>query len=775
MSSSRIPMVISPRWLQWAIVTFLFGFVVLGILACIVHEQRPPIPARVTDAGGAILFTGADVMTGQGIFQRRGLMQFGTLFGHGAYLGPDFTAQYLHGAALAATRFYQAGGMSPDDARARVLREFKANRYDAAADTLPFTPGQAAAFAAEEAFYRTWFAPSAQQHGLLRPPALTDPAEVHALTAYFAWAAWTAAATRPGTVYSYTNNWPPEPLAGNVLTAPAFLWSMFSLIALLGGIGLVFFLVGRYNVLGWHHAADEVPERRLRFRPPEEVRLSPAQRATVWYFLVVAGLFLAQGLLGGVNAHYHVEPGGFYGFDIAHWLPYNLSRMWHLQLAIFFVSASFLAMGIFIVPMIARREPKHQDKLAVALFVAVVIVVIGSLLGEAFSLHNLIGASGPWFWVGAQGWEYLDLGRLWQALLTVGLFIWVFILVRGMRSRLAGEHPGNLPYLLLYSALSIPVFYAVGMVFGRNVNFAVMDFWRFWVVHLWVEDFLELFTTIMVAYIFVLLGVVRTSTATRVVYLDILLYSVGGVIGTMHHLYFSGAPAVHMALGAFFSAMEVIPLTLLTFEAWRFMQLGKERGLEAAALPAPGFPHKWAVMFLIAVGVWNFLGAGVFGFLINLPVVSYFEIGTQFTANHAHGAMMGVYGMLAMGFFMFAARYFIPPDKGSERAMAWAFWSLNIGLAWMLFVNLIPAGALQLYDSVLHGYWHARDAAFFAQPLMRTIEWLRFPGDILFIVGGILPVVYLALRMVWHRRRNAAPGADAEDFTQFYDGGTAEG
>jgi hypothetical protein len=161
-----------------------------------------------------------------------------------------------------------------------------------------------------------------------------------------------------------------------------------------------------------------------------------------------------------------------------------------------------------------------------------------------------------------------------------------------------------------------------------------MDFWRFWVVHLWVEDFLELFTTIMVAYIFVLLGVVRPVTATRVVYLDVILYSVGGVIGTMHHLYFSGAPAIHMSLGAMFSAMEVIPLVLLTFEAWRFIRLGayQTEGSMMWATSA-AFPHKWAVMFLIAVGFWNFLGAGVFGFLINLPIVSYYEIGTQLTAN----------------------------------------------------------------------------------------------------------------------------------------------
>jgi nitric oxide reductase subunit B len=443
--------------------------------------------------------------------------------------------------------------------------------------------------------------------------------------------------------------------------------------------------------------------------------------------------------------------------------------MWHLQLALFFVSASFLAMGIFLAPMIAGREPKHQATLALALFGALVLVVFGSLLGEAAGIRDDIKLSGPWFWLGTQGWEYLDLGRLWQILLIVGMLLWLVILIRGLRQRLSQEHKGNLPWLFFYSAISIPLFYAAGIAFWKNDTYAVVDFWRFWVVHLWVEDFLELFTTIMVAYIFVQLGVVRMTVALTIVYLDIILYSIGGVVGTMHHLYFSGAPATHMALGAFFSAMEVIPLLLLTYEAWRFMKLGAPPG-QPSLLGADSaqFPHKWAVMFLIAVGFWNFLGAGVFGFLINLPIVSYYEIGTAFTANHGHGAMMGVYGMLAIGFFMFVARYFIPRDKGSERAMAVSFWSLNIGLLWMLFVNLFPLGLLQLNDSVAYGYWHSRQIEFFMQPVVRVIEWLRLPGDLLFIVGGILPIVYLAFRMFKLRNRyeHLAPDRVAGDFTE---------
>jgi nitric oxide reductase subunit B len=767
-NGARERMVISPWWLWVAVATFLVGFSVLGYLAYRINVDKPPVPEQVVAEDGRRLFTRADIMDGQHVFQKYGLMQYGTLFGHGAYLGPDFTADYLHRTAeLMLARYGQEEG-DEDAALARVRRELQDNRYDPATGTLTFSPGEAAAFEELVGYYSEWFGTASNQKGLRRPEIL-DPDAVRDLTAYFAWAAWVSAARRPGETYSYTNNWPPEPLAGNTPTADAYLWSALSLIALLGGIGIVMFVFGRWHVLGWHRTEDEDPARRIVFREPERVRLTPAQRAMPWYFLVVAGLFLAQGLLGGVNAHYHVEPHGFYGLDLAEWLPYNLSRMWHLQLALFFVATAYLAIGIFLAPMIARREPRHQSTLALILFGALVVVVVGSLAGEALSIKDVITRDGPWFWVGAQGWEYLDLGRLWQILLTAGMAIWVVILLRGLWSRLRNAHPGNMPFLFVYSAISIPLFYAAGLLFGRASEYAIVDFWRFWVVHLWVEDFLELFTTIMVAFIFVLLGVVRMRVATTVIYLDIILYSIGGVIGTMHHLYFSGAPSIHMALGAFFSAMEVVPLVLLTYEAWRFMRLGGA-GPEESTLDTStrAFPHKWAVMFLIAVGFWNFLGAGVFGFLINLPVVSYYEIGTQFTANHGHGAMMGVYGMLAIGFFMFVARHFVPHDKGSERAMRWSFWSLNIGLAWMLFVNLAPVGAMQFRDAVERGYWFARSPEFFAGGAVRVFEWLRLPGDVLFIVGGIVPIVYLAVRMIAHRHR---PGelpldAEAEAFTE---------
>lgn len=726
----RRGLLVSRSWIQAVAVVVLFGFFVLGLLAYRTYTGEAPIPGKVVGPDGQVLFTRADVTAGQESFLKNGLMEYGSIFGHGAYLGPDYTADYLRRAAhlVAEGHGVQTNGLAME----MTAAEFKANRYDPATDTLSFTAGQILAFEQLTKYYAEFFGEPTTKYGL-RAKAIRDPKEIHQLTAYFCWSAWVASAQRPGRQYSYTNNWPPEPLVGNRPTADTIVWSMLSLAALLGGIGLLFAAFGRWNFLGWHGREQQA----LTFRSPGEVGLTPSQRACVGFFFVMAVLFLVQTLVGAASQHYRAELAGFFGINLAEWLPFNIARTWHLQLAIFWVATSYLAAGIFLVPMIAGREPRGQSWLAYGLLAALAVVVFGSLIGEFEGIHRRIGAL--WQWFGNQGFEYLDLGRFWQVLLTIGLVFWVIILYRGLRGRLALEHKGNLPWLFFFSALSIPAFYAVGLLARPQSHFTTTDFWRFWVVHLWVEDFLELFTTIMVAYLFVLLGVVHERVALTMVYLDIVLYSVGGVIGTMHHVYFSGEPAEHMALGAFFSAAEVIPLTFLTVEAWSFLQLGSQQESRSRTR----FPHFWAVMFLVSVGFWNFLGAGVFGFLINLPIVSYYEIGTALTANHGHAAIMGVYGMLAVGLALFCLRYLIPEDRWSDRAAKCSFWSLNLGLAWMVFATLFPLGLLQLYESINHGYFEARAFKFSRQPTNILIEWLRLPGDVVFIVGGVLPLLYL--------------------------------
>jgi nitric oxide reductase subunit B len=735
----RRAFLISKGWIQAVVLVMLCGFFVLGLLAYRTYMAHPPVPARVVDQNGSVLFTGRDVSLGQQVFLHNGLMEYGSAFGHGAYLGPDYTADYLRRASNIVRQSY--GGASSNAAVQKTIEDFRTNRYDAKTGTLRFSAGQAAAFRELVPHYGAFFSDPKTEHGLL-PNAITDRTELRQLTAFFAWTAWAAAANRPGHDYSYTNNWPPEPRVANRPTANVIVWSVLSLIALLGGIGLLFGAVGRWGRnLGWHGREQAT----LSFRAPGDVALTPAQRATAWFFFVMAALFLIQTFVGAASQHYRAEITNFFGFDLARYFPYNLMRTWHLQLAIFWVATAFVAAGIFLAPMIAGREPKHQGKLAFGLLGALAVVVFGTLIGSYLGVHGVLQRTAS-NWFGLQGFEYLDLARFWQILLSIGLFAWVFMLWRVLRRRLKAEHPGNMPWLFFMAACAIPAFYAVGLIARTGDNFTTTEFWRFWVVHLWVEDFLELFTTVMVAYMFVLLGVVRERIALTVVFLDILLYSVGGVIGTMHHLYFSGEPAEHMALGAFFSAAEVIPLTFLTVEAWSFLQLGAAQESRSTT----PFPHRWAVMFLVAVGFWNFLGAGVFGFLVNLPIVSYYEIGTALTANHAHAAMMGVYGMLALGLAMFCLRYLIPADRWPERWARISFWSTNIGLAWMCFATLLPLGILQLYESVDKGYFEARELKFLTNHTNAVIEWLRLPGDIVFIAGGAVPALYIAYLGIRH-------------------------
>ena len=746
-TSEKRPLLISRGWIQAAIMVLIFGFFIMGVLTYYTYNDEPPIPDVVKSADGSTLFTRADVMAGQQIFLGNGLMEYGSIFGHGAYLGPDFTAEYLHRAALSSIGFY--GGANSDTARGRTIQDFKTNQYDPATGTLVYTEAQAHGFNDCRAYYASFFGEPTTKFGL-RQKAIQDPEDIRKLTAFFSWSAWAASTARPGHPYSYTNNWPPEPLVDNHATADSVVWSVLSLIALLGGTGLLLAAFGRWNLLGWHGREQQ----SVSFRAPDAVVLTPTQKTCAWFFFIMAALFVVQTLLGGATEHYRADLQSFFGIDLGRFLPFNVVRTWHLQLALFWIVTSYLAAGIFLAPLIGGREPRRQNLLAYGLLGALVIVVVGSLLGEYAGIQGMIRNS----WLGDQGFEYLDLGRLWQVLLTLGLFFWAVILFRALRNRLSSERAGNLPWLFFFSALSVPAFYAVGLLAHPAGHFTTTDFWRFWVVHLWVEDFLELFTTILVAYVFVLLGVVHERTALRVIYLDVILYSAGGIVGTMHHVYFSGEPALHMALGAFFSAAEVIPLTFLTLEAWSFLQLGTVQGEKAKT----SFPHYWAVMFLAAVGFWNFLGAGVFGFLINLPIVSYYEIGTALTANHGHAAMMGVYGMLSIGLALFCLRYIIPEKYWSDRAAQIAFWSLNLGLAWMVFATLFPLGILQLYHSISVSYYDARTLNYIGSHANSVLEWLRMPGDIVFILGGALPILYLCFLGI-RRMRSGATTEEPKD------------
>lgn len=746
---------LSSWWGRSVILIILLCFSILIWVAVSAYENAPPIPARVLDPAGKTLFTADDILSGQEIFLKYGLMENGTIWGHGAYLGPDFSAEYLHTLAvhtgdILGRRYFNAefGKLSRAQAAmvsGEIALVLKQNRYDSRSGSLTFTDGEASSYERQKGKWKEYFSNGLLNRGLL-PGTIAGPGELDRLVSFFAWTAWASIANRPGKSYSYTNNFPYEPLAGNTPTVDAYLWSALSLITLLAGTALVLFAFGRFGFLGWKGTGEHIH--------PEMVpgTVTDGQKATIKFFVVAALLFLAQVLVGGATAHFRADPGSFYGFDLARLLPSNLLRTWHLQLAIFWIATTWVAGGLFLGASLGGREPKGQAKGIHLLFAALVLVVFGSLLGEMLGIRQLLGKM--WFWFGNQGWEYLDLGRGWQLLLVAGFVLWLVLVVRAVGSARKDREKGEISWLFLLAALAIPLFYVPALFFMARSNFTVVDNWRFWIVHLWVEAFFELFATVMVAVLFYRLGMVSRTTAVRVIYLDAILFLGSGVVGTGHHWYWTGQSNANMALAALFSDMEVIPLTLLTLDAWDFVKLGRGKcdicGQEVAV------PHKWTFYFLIAVGFWNFVGAGIFGFLINLPIVSYFEVGTILTPNHAHTAMMGVFGMLGIALLVFAIRQ-VSTDRDwlhLEKYVKVSFFGLNTGLALMVLLNLFPGGVLQFMDVLKNGYWHARSPAFLDTKTTTLIEWLRLPADAIFIALGVAPILIAAALAYLRMRRS---------------------
>ena len=751
---------LSPWWRHGTVLVMIFGFSVLTYVTVLTYSNAPPIPRQVVDGTGGVLFTGEEIERGQEVFLKHALMEHGTLWGHGAYLGPDYTAEYLHRQVeiardlVATARFGKAFAvLSPEEKSAvadEVRAELKDNRFDAAAGTLRFSPGQAAASRALEGYWAEYFSKENSAPGL-RPGSITDPTEIRFLNAYLAWATWATVANRPGKDYTYTNNWPYDPDAGNRPSTQAYVWSALSLVTLLGGLGFVLLIFGKYHFLGWGGEGTEPRPRQAS----ATINLTPSQRATGKYLAVVALLFLLQAVVGGALAHYRVEPFSFYGLAVILQLaPYNLIRTYHLQLAIFWIATAWVAGGLFLAPLVGGGDPPGQKRLVDVLFFALVLVVVGSLVGEFLGVTGRLERT--WFWLGHQGSEYLDLWRFWQFLLAAGLLLWLFLMFRALRPAMRKETGSEISALFLYAAAAIPIFYVPALFYGPRTNFAVIDNWRFWIIHLWVEGFFELFATVLVAIMFRQIGLVSTRTATRLVFLDAILFLAGGIIGTGHHWYFTGQGTLNMGLAACFSALEVVPLTLLTLDASGFIRLGKRAQTDDGADLAS--KHKWAIYFFIAVGVWNFIGAGVFGFLINTPIVSYFEVGTTLTANHGHAAMFGVFGMLGLGVLVFCLRA-MQSDASwriTEKYVRVGYWGLNAGLALMIVLDLFPAGVLQLWDVISNGYWHARRLDYSMSGTFHALEWIRVAGDTVFIVLGAVPIAVGTLRAFARRELEGA-------------------
>ncbi len=713
-------------------------FSLLGYYGAEVYRTAPPIPARIPTAGGEILYTHDSILDGQTAWQSVGGMQLGSIWGHGAYQAPDWTADWLHRELLhwldvAAERAHGKPFAELDAAAQAVLRdrmktEYRTNTYNPETGVATVSSTRADAIAMTALYYDQLFSDvpalhKTREHFAMKENTLPSPERRAQMTGFFFWTAWAAATERPGSVATYTNNWPHEPLIGNQPTAENMVWSVMSVVVMMAGVG---FLVWGWAFLRKHDEADPEPPKH---DPLSRVPLTPSQRALGKYLFLIVALFSFQVLLGGFTAHYTVEGQQFYGINVSQWFPYALVRTWHIQSALFWIASGFLAAGLFLAPLIhGGKDPAYQKLGVDILFWALVVVVVGSFVGNYLAIAQIMPPE--WnFWLGHQGYEYVDLGRLWQIGKFTGVAFWLVLMLRGIVPAFRQPGDKNLLALLTASVVAIGLFYGAGFFYGERTHLSVMEYWRWWVVHLWVEGFFEVFATTALAFIFSTLGLVSPRMATAASLASASLFMLGGVPGTFHHLYFAGTTTPVMAVGASFSALEVVPLVVLGHEAWEHWRL-QHRAKWMANL-------KWPLMCFVAVAFWNMLGAGVFGFMINPPIALYYLQGLNTTPVHAHAALFGVYGFLALGFTLLVLRYIRPQLVFSDRLMKTGFWWLNAGLVLMIATSLLPIGLFQFHASVSEGLWYARGEAFMQQPFIQTLRWVRTFGDVVFIVGAL--------------------------------------
>ncbi len=740
----------------WLGVIFVLSFTVLGLIGREIYVKAPPVPEQVVTQSGKILYTKGDIQTGREAWQTLGGMQLGSVWGHGGYVAPDWGADWLHREAVTlldiwarqvgARDFASLDAEEQAGLRERLKRELRTNSFDPETQTITVSDSRAQAMAEVGEHYAKLFSSDPGLRELrdqyaIPEKSLKDPAQRAQVGAFFFWTAWTSVTQRPGEAISYTNNWPHEPLVGNTPSAALGMWSIASVLFLIAGIGWLLWYQARRGEDEHVEAPASDPFRMMK--------PTPSMKATTKYFVTVVALFLGQILFGAITAHYAVEGQQFYGYNISELIPYALTRTWHTQLAIFWIAVAWLATGLYVAPMLSNHEPKYQRLGVNVLFGALIVVVVGSFAGEWFAIQQKLGYAEN-FWFGHMGYEFVDMGRFWAIALFAGLMIWLVLMGRALWPALKTKsETRGLIGMVFVSAVAIGLFFGAALTWGRHSPLSMIEYFRWWVVHLWVEGFFEVFATAVIALIFAGLGLVRARAANTAVVFSTAVFLTGGILGTLHHLYFSGTTTPIIAWGAMFSALEVVPLSLLGVEAFHNYRMTKA---------APWVEtYKWPILFFVSVAFWNLVGAGVLGFAINPPISLYYIQGLNMTPAHGHAALFGVYGMLGIGLMLFCLRTVFRSGAWSDALLKPTFWALNGGLAMMVFLSLVPAGIYQAYQSVTHSFWYARSPEIIHGTVMETLVWMRVPGDIVFSIGGVtLALFILKLLIGWGRREAEA-------------------
>ena len=467
----------------WLGATVAASFLVLIFFGVEIYRTTPPFPEKIVTTDGELLYNGQDIKDGQNVWQSMGGQTVGSIWGHGAYIAPDWNADYLHRESEMLLDIFAAKDGKvykdlPEEEQAKyqvqLRKELRSNTFDQSTGVITFSPERAQVAKELAVYYTKLFMndPSldkTRSHYAIPKNAIKDPARMQQMNAFFTWTSWVCSTNRPNSDVTYTNNWPYDPVIGNHPSTSLQMWSGFSVLMLLFGVGL----------LVYYHASNKEEEENEHLPaedPMRGMKPTPSMKATLKYIWIVSLLILVQMVAGVITAHYGVEGEGFFGIPLDLVLPQAISRSWHVQLAIFWIATSWLATGLYIAPAVSGHEPKYQKLGVNILFIALLIVVLGSLAGQWFGVMQKLGLVEN-FWFGHQGYEYIELGRFWQILLLVGLFLWLFLMVRALLPALRKKDENrHLLLLFVLASIAIAAFYGAGLMYGRQTHMAIAEY-----------------------------------------------------------------------------------------------------------------------------------------------------------------------------------------------------------------------------------------------------------------------------------------------------------
>ncbi len=783
----------STKWLAWSFWTIFVGMITaLVFYTANLGKETPPIPLKVVSEQWEILYTYNDIAQGKAYFQEFDLTDWGSLMWMGAYLGPDFSTDFFHNrAATLYNLYWQANfwksflrekdeqehlvaiweqkeivkfdkNLHLNDVQKWAIKEIVKGDFRSSTlnkEVVKYSEASTIAYKENVKYltnmllnwdktrgYPGWIIKSwtVKEWDTLpfdgKTTDVTAKKKIAQIAAFIDWSQLVVSSPRINHETwekmdrTWSNNWPNEPLVDQDIAWVNHVVSLWEFLLLWPLSILVVFL-------GYNYFFKAEDKKDLE-EPLKVTKMFQSQKNLLWWVPVIALLIVVQMILWGYLAHIYADPSASFivSQDI---LPFNTIRSIHTQMAILWIAAGWLVWGLMIAPWVAWKDHKYPWLVHV-LYVAILVLVVWSItwlyMGSMWMLPE------SWFWLGNEWRELINLWRVWDFILVIWLVFW-FLLIVSLLKKSTVKNP--FAAVIVWSAFAIAGLYVAWMIPFHKImpNFTVDDFYRWWVIHLWVELTFELFAVWVIAFFTVALGLVSSKSAVRLMLFELLLVMFSGTLWVWHHYWWQGLDQHWIAIGWIFSAMEPIPLVLLIVEAWN--------NYREKTYKNKSFEFSTVFMWISGSAILNFIWAWFLGMVINTPTINYYTHGTYLIMPHGHVALLWAFGYIAIAFL-----YLVVRSNSLAKWYEWKTKLANTGF-WLLTIWVLLF-AIPTIMIGFHQGWVAFDQGYFFTRLHETLTpmenwmWFRIVPDTMMILGWVAIFWDLTSKILFSKKEEKA-------------------